>query len=367
MFENIKAIRSLQCKDHAINLTPTVLSICWFLGKRCNYDCTYCGPHSHDLISPFVDLEQSLAFIEKSNHWALSNNKKIKWAFTGGEPFIDPGFLKLVQTLAKSPATEQINAVTNGSLPLSHYCKFLDVLAGITFSVHLERSDSEIQKTIDIMANLTDQGKIFVSCNLMFLPGKQTKIEQIISQLQQHNIKFVLRKISPIYEDGSLSPFESKSDFKKSMKLIPISQQSIRKEKWRTLRDRELSTLAQCYYSEQELDYLDKVNTQPVWHNMGIWHGEDQYDEINTDLLLALGKNQFRNWICYAGVDSLYIDFDGKLYRGLCQGGGSIGHIQNWSGFQAEPVVCDRNWCTCNFDIPVRKSQNTESIELITG
>lgn len=365
MFENIKAIRSLQCKDHAINLSPTVLSICWFLGKRCNYDCSYCGPHTHDAVSPFVNLTQSLEFIEKSNAWALLNNKKIKWSFTGGEPFIDPGFFKLVQTLADSAVTEQINVTTNGSLPLAHYQKFVNILAGITFSIHLERSDSEVQKTISIMADLTAQGKIFVSCNLMFLPGQQTKIQQIISQLQQHKINFVLRKISPTYEDASVLPFESKSDFKKSIRLIPIGQQSINKETWNTRRDQELSTLSQYYYSEQELEYLDKVNTQPVWQNMGIWHGKDQYDEINTDLLLALGKNQFRDWICYAGVDSLYIDFDGKIYRGLCQGGGSIGHIQDWTGFQTEPIACDRNWCTCNFDIPVRKSQNLDLVRLI--
>jgi molybdenum cofactor biosynthesis enzyme MoaA len=367
MFENIKAIRSLQCQDHATNLPPNVLTVLWFLGKRCNYDCSYCSPHIHDAVSPFVDPQQSQKFIETAIAWAVSNNKKIKWAFTGGEPFLDPALLSIVKTLSNSPATEQINITTNGSLPLNHYEKFAGLVAGITFSVHLERSWYEIQKIIDTMIELTRQEKIFVSCNLMFLPGKQKEIEEIVQQLQQNKVNFVLRKISPNLDVESSTPFVAPHKFKKSLELKPVDQQSDNKQQWRSIRDQQLTDLSHSYYSDQEIEYLKSINTQPVWQNMGMWYGQDQYLEINTDLLLSLGKARFQNWTCYAGVDYMYVDFDGHVYRGVCQESGKIGHIRDWVGFLTQPVTCRRNYCSCNQDIAVRKSRDIESLGLIHG
>jgi MoaA/NifB/PqqE/SkfB family radical SAM enzyme len=316
-----------------------------------------------------VDPQQSKRFIDTTINWAGSNNKKIKWAFTGGEPFLDPSLFEMVQTLSDSPTTEQINIITNGSLPLSHYEKFSDLVAGITFSVHVERSAVEIQKIINTMIELTRQQRIFVSCNLMFLPGKQKEIEDIVLQLQQHQVKFVLRKISPDPDVDleQLTPFVAPNKFKKSMELKSIDQQSNNKQQWRSIRDQQFINLSQHYYSDQELEYLKTISTQPVWQNMGVWHGSDQYDEINTDLLKTLEKNQFQNWTCYAGVDNVYVDFDGQIYRGVCQEGGRVGHISDWSGFLTQPVICSRNHCGCNQDIAVRKSRDSESLRLING
>jgi len=367
MFENIKAIRSLQCRDHAINLPPRVLTLAWFMGKRCNYDCSYCSPHIHDAVSPFVDPQQSKQFIDTAISWADSNNKKIKWSLTGGEPFLDPSLFDIVKTLSNSTTTEQINIITNGSLPLSHYEKFAGLVAGITFSVHLERSTAEIQKIINTMIELTQQQQIFVSCNLMFLPGKQKEIEEIVLQLQQHRVNFVLRRITPDLEvdQESLTPFVAPNKFKKSLELKSVDQQSDNKQQWISLRDQQFTNLSQDYYSDQELEYLTTINTQPVWQNMGLWHGSDQYQEINTDLLKSLRKNQFQNWTCYAGVDSMFVDFDGYIYRGVCREEGRIGHIRDWAGFLTQPVTCSRNNCGCNQDIAVRKSRDAESLKLI--
>jgi organic radical activating enzyme len=318
-------------------------------------------------VSPFVDPQQSKQFIDTAISWADSNNKKIKWSLTGGEPFLDPSLFDIVKTLSDSTTTEQINIITNGSLPLSHYEKFAGLVAGITFSVHLERSTAEIQKIINTMIELTQQQQIFVSCNLMFLPGKQKEIEEIVLQLQQHRVNFVLRRITPDLEvdQESLTPFVAPNKFKKSLELKSVDQQSDNKQQWISLRDQQFTNLSQDYYSDQELEYLTTINTQPVWQNMGVWHGSDQYQEINTDLLKSLRKNQFQNWTCYAGVDSMFVDFDGYIYRGVCREEGRIGHIRDWAGFLTQPVTCSRNNCGCNQDIAVRKSRDAESLRLI--
>ena len=36
----------------AINLMEKMFTIIWDMGRRCNYDCTYCPPHRHNNYSP---------------------------------------------------------------------------------------------------------------------------------------------------------------------------------------------------------------------------------------------------------------------------------------------------------------------------
>ena len=41
-----------------------VLQIEWTLGNTCNYNCSYCLPVLHDNSFPWIDLDESIKFIE---------------------------------------------------------------------------------------------------------------------------------------------------------------------------------------------------------------------------------------------------------------------------------------------------------------
>jgi molybdenum cofactor biosynthesis enzyme MoaA len=358
--KKIIAIRSLLCPDHAHNIPPTVLAISWLLGKRCNYDCSYCPPHTHDAVSPFLDQASAINFVSNVLKFTEANNKKIKWSFTGGEPFIDTGFLPLVKMISNHASTEQINVTTNGSLPLKTYVDCENIFAGITISLHLERSEFEIRKTIKKIIHLNKNTSMFINVNLMFLPGQQSQVEQIIQEFNTHNVKFVLRKI--LNHNFSLEnshPFHQLTEDKKSRILIPITDQREYKMEWKKNNKDELEKNNQNYYTQTEINFLESVNKKIAWNNMGAWYEDGTYEELNTDYLCTLKIPSFEGWTCFAGVDQLSIDFDGSVYVAQCHNNGPIGHISDHrTTFLTSPGKCNTKHCNCNIDIPIRKSQN---------
>ena len=48
------AISSLESPEHAMRKDPRIISVQWFIGKRCNYDCSYCSPFIHDNYSSHI-------------------------------------------------------------------------------------------------------------------------------------------------------------------------------------------------------------------------------------------------------------------------------------------------------------------------
>lgn len=365
MNNKILAIRSLQCPDHAHNIPPTVISIHWMLGKRCNYNCSYCSPHTHDFVSPFIDLSIAKKFVNNFSQKMASEHRKIKWNFTGGEPFLDPSFINLLESVKATSNVEQVNVTTNGSLPLSTYQQSQELIDGLTVSLHLERNDQEVNSTVDKIILLSNNSNMYISTNIMFLSGQLDRYKSIIAKLKENNVGHVLRKITWTGFADDYQPFFNPKAKNKSKQLKPSSTQLQLKEQWR-LRQNDRPQ-ADNYYSQEELEFLCSTNTQPAWINAGIWREDGSYQEVNTDLLLSTKETNFKDWICYAGVDQLYIEFNGNIYRGFCLNGGIIGHISNDVATKnIEPTVCLLNFCGCGIDIAVRKARNFDSQKLIT-
>jgi MoaA/NifB/PqqE/SkfB family radical SAM enzyme len=66
--------------------------------------------------------------------------------------------------------------------------------------------------------------------------------------------------------------------------------------------------------------------------------------------------NQFKDWTCNAGLESLMINWDGDVHRATCRVGGSLGNIYEGNfTIPLTPIVCTRDACTCAADIPLTK------------
>ena len=70
--------------DHA-----SAIKVEWNLGKRCNYDCSYCPSEIHDNTSPHTNIEILKETVDK----LASLGKSIRLSFTGGEPTVNPAFI----------------------------------------------------------------------------------------------------------------------------------------------------------------------------------------------------------------------------------------------------------------------------------
>jgi MoaA/NifB/PqqE/SkfB family radical SAM enzyme len=77
---------------------------------------------------------------------------------------------------------------------------------------------------------------------------------------------------------------------------------------------------------------------------------------IHSNDVIKQHLNQFKDWQCNAGLESLMINWDGEVHRATCRVGGSLGNIYQGTFIAPkEPIVCTRDWCTCAADIPLSK------------
>jgi MoaA/NifB/PqqE/SkfB family radical SAM enzyme len=82
----------------------------------------------------------------------------------------------------------------------------------------------------------------------------------------------------------------------------------------------------------------------------------DDKEIIHSNDVIKLHLNKFKGWDCNAGIESLMINWDGDVHRATCRVGGSLGNIYSGTFVVPEdPVICDRNFCTCSADIPLTK------------
>jgi len=88
----------------------------WNLGKRCNYDCSYCPSSIHDNTSPHTDIEILKATVDK----LVTLGKPVRLSFTGGEPTVHPKFLELIK-YCNHKGISWISVTTNGTLPYEFY------------------------------------------------------------------------------------------------------------------------------------------------------------------------------------------------------------------------------------------------------
>mgnify|MGYP003349424770 CR=1 FL=1 len=107
-------------------------------------------------------------------------------------------------------------------------------------------------------------------------------------------------------------------------------------------------------YDQKDLDWiLEGMST--VKPNT-IIHVDGGTKERHANDIIKLHLNQFKDWTCNIGLESLMINWDGEVHRATCRVGGSLGNIYNGTfNIPTEPITCTRNYCTCAADIPLTK------------
>ena len=117
---------------------PIPYQVLWDISRRCNYDCNYCWPNSHNNKEEFPSYEAIIKVIDMIvDNWA--NNNQIRWNFGGGEPTMHPQFLDIIKYLKKR--NQWVLITTNGSRSTKFWqeaCKYINT---INMSAHFQSMD----------------------------------------------------------------------------------------------------------------------------------------------------------------------------------------------------------------------------------
>jgi MoaA/NifB/PqqE/SkfB family radical SAM enzyme len=276
----------------------------WNLGKRCNYDCSYCPSSIHDNTSSHTDITTLKSAVDK----LMLLGKPIRLSFTGGEPCVHPKFAELV-TYCNHVGVSWISVTTNGTLPYEFYAGL--PVDQLVFSLHLEY---DWQRVYNTMSKIAEDKKI-----------------KIISQIMCHHD----------HMDSAITIFA------------------------RCLTDHIPATLRRIRWTQGDHDLFDDMRYNP-FHLSWIKQQEatvqgncviDDTQIIHANDVIKLHLNKYKGWTCNAGIESLMINWDGDVHRATCRVGDSLGNIYLGNFVTpSEPVTCDRNFCTCAADIPLTKT-----------
>jgi len=281
----------------------------WNLGKRCNYDCSYCPSSIHDNTSPHTDIEVLKAAVDK----LMTLGKPIRLSFTGGEPTVHPKFKELIK-YCNHVGVSWISVTTNGTLPFEFYASLnIDQLV---FSLHLEY---DWQRVYNTMHKVAEGTTIKIIAQIMCHHSHMTTAMTIFARCLTHHIPTTLRRIR--WTEGDHDLFDD-------MRYHP--------DELNWIKEQESTVQGNCIIDDTQI--------------------------IHANDVIKLHLNKYKDWTCNAGIESLMINWNGDVHRATCRVGGSLGNIYE-GNFVApsDPVTCDRNFCTCAADIPLTKISNDKN------
>lgn len=283
----------------------TSVKIEWNLGKRCNYDCSYCPKEIHDNTSSHTDI----AVLKKTIDDLVKLKKPIRLSFTGGEPCVHPKFDELIK-YAKRVGISWISVTTNGTRSYEFYSQL--PVDQYVFSIHFEY---DWQRVVSTLTELALKTKISLVGQIMAHHDKMTFVKTTRQKLNDINIPNTVRRIR--WTHGDHDVFDD------------------------------------IRYSADDLTWIKEQNAT-VKGNCIV----DGKEIIHANDVIKLHLNQYKDWSCYVGIESLMINWDGEIYRATCRVGGSLGNIYNNTfNIPTEPIKCTRTYCTCAADIPITKEK----------
>lgn len=356
---------------------PTgAFSVDWYIGKRCNFACSYCVDYLHDYTSPHVPIENMKKLVDLIH---AKEGGNVLWSLTGGEPTIHPKFLDLCAYI-KEKGSKYTSVTTNGSRTLDYHKQLFDVVDGITQSFHFEfmehRIDEYIHKFIELekyrneLNEKRQKGEPLKTMILRFMveTGQLENVERMEKAYREAGITNIEhRYIRPPSKDkGKGMQPEEKFEFKDKKDPNQITDKTTVKK---------IETNESSYYETEEKAQIKKIyeksKADPDKRKLKFWFKNDDgtytdedyhYNELNFDK-----KNNYEGWLCWAGMKHLKVTPPGDIYIGSCHVGGKRGNIFDKDSIDLpnEPIRCSKWRCTDNTDLKVPKIKDWDHYHLV--
>jgi organic radical activating enzyme len=182
-------------------------TIAWDLGRRCNYNCSYCPISVHNNFETHKSLD-SLLLAEKNinDHWRY--DERIKWTFTGGEPTTNKDLIPFLQFLYNKG--DALHVQTNGSRTTDYYKKLFEI-SSIGISVHLEFADSNhILKLTEELSKIENNEVLEI--RIMLKQGMLKDVKELYDNLKIYKNHRINVNVDLLHnmEDKTITAYQEK-------------------------------------------------------------------------------------------------------------------------------------------------------------
>jgi organic radical activating enzyme len=295
--------------------------------NTCNYKCWYCWPESHSATHRWPDLS-----LIKNNlgqlieHYKANGKTNIIINLTGGEPTLWPELSKFVKYFYEQYDCK-FSLITNGSRTLSwweEYAKFFD---RIIISVHRESCDIE---HIIRVADTAYKQNVIVEAQVLMDPKAWDNCVELVDKLKSSRYKWAI-----------------------TVKEILVENQLIYNELQKKYLSNSVKRKPGFFYHL----FNNKLDNK----KFTVTHDTGRVERIGYNTILINGWNHFRGWECNLGVDSIFIDYTGRI-SGTC--GEYLFekdfyynlHDENFD-FKPDlkPIICSKDGCYCASEVMLKK------------
>jgi MoaA/NifB/PqqE/SkfB family radical SAM enzyme len=349
-------------KTIAITLAnPEPMMVTWDIGRRCNYDCTYCESSRHDLISPLHSLDklkQTFTFIKE---WTSVYNSKRQFSaftnlnFTGGEPTVNPEFWNLARYIKETEPRFNLSLTTNGAWSYKNIETIIELFNGVTVSYHAE-AHITLKKNVLKNIKLLHKAGIWLQVNVMMHTDYFDECITVCNELTQLGIKHNPR---------------------------PIGDGNIERKGWFIDQDGSNRRTSHSYSEDQQTWYFNYIGVSKSSNGSkeGTQLGRsccgqrctlgkqgDSWSEVKTV------DTQFKDWHCMVDWYFLHIDQHTELiyHHQTCQAlhmkkKGALGQLSDRNQLildlknrlnsdTVESIICPNSRCGCGMCVPKAKS-----------
>jgi MoaA/NifB/PqqE/SkfB family radical SAM enzyme len=341
--------------------SPEAMMITWDIGKRCNYDCTYCEAAHHDNYSPHVPLEELKSTFEFIKSWsALYDTKRslptenTNINFTGGEPTINPHFWKLVDYIKSDSRKFCVSLTTNGSWGPKYTEKIANNFNGVTISYHAEAAPSLKKRSIKNALALAKTG-IWLQVNVMMHADHWDETVAVCDLLKENGIKYNPRPIG----DGNIERSGWNLDVDGTLRRTSHSYTSSQKS-W--------------YFSQMGVDSKTSDPSEGTKLGRVCCGGRCMSAKVEGVWQpVKLINTEFKGWSCTVDWYFMHIDqalgtvFHHQTCKALHGGKrGPVGYLKDSAKLLIEleqrlvnpsPIICPNQRCGCGMCVPKAKSQ----------
>ena len=329
------------------------LFVNWNMGNICTYKCSYCSKDLYDGSFPWPNLEEAVKTVKILNQVYRKppyNKKKIIFELLGGEVTLWKDLDKLLSVLKEEDNI--ILIITNGVRHLNWWAKNGRKFNRVTLSYHPEFGN---YKHMCDVSNLLADLDIVTSILVLMYPKLWEKCVEAHKYFKANSKATIcLQRLHLILtsKDGGILK-------KKDKGISEYGKYSYNKEQLTYLSENEEIEGFVKYRYDLGISFFDSKNQkQPV--------------KVTPSFLSINGLNNWKNWKCYIGVDSLFLEQNGDVRRGvMCRVEPPMG---KWRAFKppedeawsenideikwpTEPVICPYSTCFCGADYKTRKTR----------
>ena len=328
-----------------VNEDPFIVT--WDLGRRCNYDCSYCPTHRHDNFSSHASLEQLKATTNFLFDYILlvsqhRKNKDFHVSFTGGEPTVNPVFIDFAKYIRKeyddtykNMFNLKLSLTTNGAMSEKTAQAVIENFDYVTVSYHAEAKDSVKTSVIDRI-KFFNSSEIAVKVNVMFHADYFDECKAVCERLSAWDVKFIPRLIGDDPDSKSSQAHLYTDDHKQWLK-----------QNW-------------------NIDITPTSRPCCGGREFGVCSTAGQ------ETAKAVTDRQFKNWHCSVNWYFLHIEQQTGLvyHHQTCQakfekGRGSIGSLTDTESIYSyveqnknNTIICPNLRCGCGMCVPKAEDKN---------